>query len=369
MIEKQQFIRRYEEFDGLCASVRRCDKCPRMSESTRILSRAAGKLGSAIMFVGEAPGRMGADNSGIPFHGDTAGHNFESFLESAGLSRAEVFVTNAVLCNPRDGNGNNASPNSVEIQNCSNFLRHQIELVEPKIVVTLGANSLRAMALVESHSLVLGRFVRTANRWYHRVLIPLYHPGQRAMIHRSFANQRSDYQFVAEQAKRIGVATKEVNGKTKADVALVAQTIIEQFPGITYFALHKLLFLLELAHVRQHGDQLTRAYFIRQKDGPYCVDLHLKKLQKALPKLSVRGTNNLWITSNSSDDLFAELTGNPEDSVGEKVRSILSRYRGLADADLKTKVYFTTPMRRILREERNRGMGLFNLPINLGVAL
>ena len=72
---------RYWEFDTLCREVQSCERCARMTGSARVLSGAAGHLDSRIMFVGEAPGRLGADNSGIPFHGDTAGHNFEQLLE------------------------------------------------------------------------------------------------------------------------------------------------------------------------------------------------------------------------------------------------------------------------------------------------
>ena len=99
-----------QAFEELCAAVQRCRKCQRMEGSKRVLNRAAGALNATIMFIGEAPGRLGADASEIPFHGDKAGHNFEELLEGASLSRADIFVTNAVLCNPKDENGNNAPP-------------------------------------------------------------------------------------------------------------------------------------------------------------------------------------------------------------------------------------------------------------------
>src|SRR5690349_24292513 len=128
----------YEAYDALCLEVHRCRKCQRMNESARVLSRAAGGINAKIMFIGEAPGRLGADSSEIPFHGDKAGHNFEELLEFAGLTRADVFVTNAVLCNPRDTKGKNATPATTEISNCSTYLKRQIDLVNPRLVVTLG---------------------------------------------------------------------------------------------------------------------------------------------------------------------------------------------------------------------------------------
>ena len=127
-----------EDFNVLCDNVKNCIQCPRMSDSARILSRSVGNLKSDIMFIGEAPGRLGADSSGIPFHGDMSGHNFEDLLSFSYIDRSKIYVTNAVLCNPKDEKGNNSTPINQEIKNCSSFLRQQIELINPKIIVTLG---------------------------------------------------------------------------------------------------------------------------------------------------------------------------------------------------------------------------------------
>ncbi len=340
-----------------------------MHDSARVLSRAAGRIDASIMFIGEAPGRLGADSSEIPFHGDKAGHNFEELLETAGLTRASVFITNAVLCNPKDATGNNAVPSPIEISNCSVHLKQQIDLVDPKIVVTLGATALKAVSLVDSHNLSLSGAVRTVNPWYRRILIPLYHPSQRAMIHRSYANQRSDYQFVAEQLDRLGTPARRTYGSTKPDVALVANTIITEFPGLTYFALHKLFYLVELAHVREHGEQLTKAFFIRQKDGPYCVDLHPQKLRKSLPHVEFDFKHKTIVCGVSSNDLFGESTKQSQlpKEVQEEVLEILSKLRGLRDSELKAKVYLTAPMKRILRQERVGKANLYNTPIDLAL--
>ena len=98
------------QFDELISYVQECRLCERMCESARVLSWANGWPNAPLMFVGEAPGRLGADRTTIPFHGDKAGDNFARLLELASISRSQIFVTNAVLCNPRDVQGNNASP-------------------------------------------------------------------------------------------------------------------------------------------------------------------------------------------------------------------------------------------------------------------
>ena len=359
---------KYESYDSLCSVVHKCQKCPRMNGSARVLNRSAGRIGAAIMFVGEAPGRLGADSSEIPFHGDKAGHNFEELLEFSGLTRDSAFVTNAVLCNPKDQKGNNAPPNYREIENCHDYLKQQIDIVDPNIVVTLGGTALKASSLVEPHTLTLSSGVRTANSWYGRLLIPLYHPGQRAMIHRSFANQRADYQFVAEQLRRLGDKKVVPSGGTKANIAAVAETIIAAYPDVSYFALHKLFYLVELAHIRVHGQRLTKAFFIRQKDGPYCVDLHYQKLQKALPHIGLRGKKPHFFVRDSERDLFdtetrveVSIAGN----VKAEIQAVVHKCRNLNDSELKTKVYLTAPMRRILREESRNSVNMFNSPIEL----
>src|SRR6202012_1690379 len=98
------------DFNRLACEVSACRQCARMDERNRVLSAANGAYPSNLMFIGEAPGRLGADSTQIPFHGDKAGDNFERLLKQVGLSRYDCFVTNAVLCNPRDADGNNNPP-------------------------------------------------------------------------------------------------------------------------------------------------------------------------------------------------------------------------------------------------------------------
>ncbi len=353
-------------FDKLCAEVRTCRLCPRMNNSTRVLSRAAGPLGAKIMFIGEAPGRLGADETGIPFHGDKAGHNFDELIGFVGIDRNEIFVTNAVLCNPKDEKGNNAPPSRTEIANCSNHLRQQIELVNPRMVVTLGGAGLRAAALVHWHGLSLREHVRTANKWFGRLLIPVYHPGQRAMIHRSFANQRSDYQFIAERLRRLDRAPRKVKGNLKADVLAVVEEIIRLKPELSYFALHKLFYLVEYRAVRNLGRRLTSAYIVRQKDGPYCTDLHLTKLKNTFADLEVRHANGRLVLARKSLDIFAAPKGSIrelDDVAREIISKVLENYGMDDEARLKQRVYLTGPLRWMLKAEK-RGINLVNAPID-----
>jgi len=352
-------------FAALVSEVQGCRKCERMADSARVLNHGAGNLRAKAMFVGEAPGRLGADSTELPFHGDIAGANFEDLLSSAGIARSDIFITNAVLCNPRDAKGNNATPISAEIANCADFLRRQLELVDPAIVVTLGSVALEAVAAVEPHGLSLREHVRTKNDWNGRLLIPLYHPGQRAMIHRSLANQRSDYQFVGETLRRLDKPRRHSTAPTKANALALARYIIGTKGKVSYFELHKLAYLAEYLHVRKTGERLTNAYFIRQKDGPYCTDLQLGRLQRAdrnLQVLKSKGQLFLTFASGHSAHLFAtpDFAGPATTAVQEAIK----RYAYESEADLKTAVYMTAPMRNILRKERSQNVSLFNAPID-----
>jgi uracil-DNA glycosylase family 4 len=180
------------KFATLTKDVMACTQCARMANSIHVIGPASGSLDAPIFIIGEAPGRLGADESAIPFHGDKAGENFEKLLEQVGLSRHDCFITNAALCNPKDESGNNSTPTKMEIGNCSQFLKRQIDLVNPRIVVTLGGQALAAIRSLETHEIELSSGLRKTWNWYGRTLIALYHPGQRAMIHRSFLNQLAD---------------------------------------------------------------------------------------------------------------------------------------------------------------------------------
>jgi len=357
-----------EKFAALAERVKSCEKCARMKGSARVLSSGCGPLDAELILVGEAPGRLGADGSQLPFHGDKSGHNFESLIDQVGISRYDVFVTNAVLCNPKDVEGNNATPTPKEIENCSQFLAEQIAIIDPQIVATLGATALKACSLIEQHGLALSTSVRTSRDWNGRLLVPCYHPGQRAMIHRSFANQLSDYQFLAETLRRRGKRRK-ATGTGRSSIAAQkvtdsARVILKESQNdISYFALHKILFLAEVAHLEEHGSRLTSGYVLRQKDGPYYVDLHLSKLTSLLPGLIVKSKNGILMLSlqaglDLSDDISALNT--QEIST---LRMTMLKYGEYNNVELKRRTYLTSPMRALLRKERILRLNMFNAPL------
>jgi len=367
-ISQKLMILIHNEFDTLCANVAQCSLCSRMSNSKRVLSRASGALDAEIMFIGEAPGRLGADGSEIPFHGDKSGHNFEGLLDFASLNRSKIFVTNAVLCNPKDDKGNNATPNKLEVLNCSRNLRDQIDTLQPKIVVPLGATALESLRLIENHNLTLKHSVRTANKWYNRTLIPLYHPGQRAMLHRSLANQRSDYQFIADFIKKTKKQPLTVSASMHSDISSIVRYILTKIGIISYFSLHKIFYLIELDFFKLFGHRLTSAYIIRQKDGPYVVDLHMHKLKNNIYDLIIFNKNNISFLK-LEDSLFKESEMDLDEKIKNLIDNIVTSTASKSQSELKTKVYMTTPMRKLLKIEQENGLNLYNTPIDFNFLL
>lgn len=184
---------RLTAFSQLCADATACQRCPTMVGRPRILSPANGGAGARVIFIGEAPGRLGGDRTGVPFSGDQSGRNFERLLAAANLTRAEVFITNAILCNPRDERGRNRGPSRQELASCGDLLTRQLALIAAPVVVTLGAVALKALDALAAHGLQLREVVGQAVSWQGRLLMPLYHPGPRAQLHRSFALQHDDF--------------------------------------------------------------------------------------------------------------------------------------------------------------------------------
>ncbi len=195
---------KHERFVSLTAEAAVCTRCPSLCERAAVLSELNGPVNAGVMFIGEAPGRKGADRTRIPFSGDQSGKNFERFLASIGLTRKEIFITSAALCNPRAASGANRRPAKSEIQNCSDFLRRSIELVDPRVVVTLGTVALDALKLVHYHEFSLKHDAGKIRRWNGRWLVPLYHPSPQVLItSRKEAAQLQDYQVVARAIRRV----------------------------------------------------------------------------------------------------------------------------------------------------------------------
>ena len=151
-----------------------------MEGRRRVLGHGNGRLSVALLVVGLAPGRLGAERTGIPFCGDRSGAMLDTLLARAGLSRDQVFVTNAVLCNPQDERGRNAPPAAAELGRCRAHLRATLELVTAPVVVALGRTAFTAViATVPPASLRFEDCLGQPRPWANRLLAATFHCGPR----------------------------------------------------------------------------------------------------------------------------------------------------------------------------------------------
>jgi uracil-DNA glycosylase family 4 len=349
-------------FDELIDQVQNCRACESMEGCSRVLSWANGDPSATVMFIGEAPGRLGADRTAIPFHGDKAGDNFEKLLDLAGLGRNEIFVTNAVLCNPRGVDGNNIPPTRTNVKNCLAHLNKQIAIIDPKIVITLGGVALEATRLLESHEFTLGGDVRTANPWFGRLLIPLYHPGARAMIHRNFMLQTADYYFVGETFRRLSGRSRPVGKAPERKGWKLTSYLLSQMVECSLFRLHKALYLVDVEALKASGARATDFIYIRQKEGPYCVELGSRWFHRFASELSVKkSVGGLRLRWNPPPPLF-QSSLQIESEVKQLADKVLDEIVKLTDSQLKTRVYLSAPMKAAIRAER-RGQPALNRPL------
>jgi DNA polymerase len=195
-----------DRFDTLACAAQACRRCPAMDGRRRVLSRLNGPSEARVMFIAEAPGRFGGEVTGVPLSRDQTGRRFSRLLARSGLDRDAVFVTNAVLCNPRTPEGLNRPPAPAELAACSAWLARQIDLIDPLVVVTLGAVALRALGRLTPHRYRLREHVGQSLPWATRTLVPLYHPSPRAGLSRSDAQQEDDFLRLGQHVRRLLLA-------------------------------------------------------------------------------------------------------------------------------------------------------------------
>jgi DNA polymerase len=128
---------------------------------------ADGGINANLMFVGEAPG-ADEDKSGIPFVG-RAGKLLDRILEEVGLNRSEVYICNTLKCRPPG----NRDPLPEESAACSPFLHKQIEVIDPKIIVTLGLPAIRYFVPGNE---AMGKLRAKIVDYKNRKILPTYHP-------------------------------------------------------------------------------------------------------------------------------------------------------------------------------------------------
>lgn len=186
------------DWESLYQDLSNCKKCRLCEQRTNVVI-ADGDPHAQIMFIGEGPGRE-EDEQGVPFVG-AAGRLFNYLLEEAGIKRKDVYICNIVKCRPP----NNRDPLPYEAEACLPYLRAQIALVRPKIIICLGRIAAR---YVYDRDIQITRqrgSVKKAGAFY---VLPTYHPA--ALLRR----QELTNDFVSDLFTAKRLLYKLDNGET-----------------------------------------------------------------------------------------------------------------------------------------------------------
>lgn len=155
------------EFIALRDQALSCTACG-LAESRNNVVFGVGDPGARLMFVGEAPGKN-EDLQGEPFVG-AAGRLLDELLGEIGIDRSEVYIANVLKCRPPG----NRDPRPDEIDACKGFLRSQIRIVEPEVVMTLGNFATKLLLRTETGITRLRG--NPFSWWLGATLIPTFHP-------------------------------------------------------------------------------------------------------------------------------------------------------------------------------------------------
>ena len=160
----------------LYEQIAKCQRCEIAKYRTRVVP-GEGAEDADIMFIGEAPG-WHEDQQGRPFVGP-AGQFLDSLLTSINLNREQVYIANVIKCRPTG----NRDPLPTEIQNCRSWLESQIEIIQPRMIVTLGRYSMAMFFPGKSISKIHG----TAQKRDNVIYYAMYHPA--AALHQQSLKQ------------------------------------------------------------------------------------------------------------------------------------------------------------------------------------
>jgi uracil-DNA glycosylase family 4 len=169
-----------------------CERCP-LSETRNRVVFGAGNADADLRFVGEAPGAE-EDRQGLPFVG-RAGAFLTDLLEGIGMKREDVFIANVLKCRPPG----NRDPQPEEIDSCRPYLEKQVELIQPRVIGTLGNFSTKLLTAnhagitkvrgTPQEHLIGGRFL---------FMLPLFHPAAGLRTPRVAEQLREDFSRIPE---------------------------------------------------------------------------------------------------------------------------------------------------------------------------
>jgi uracil-DNA glycosylase len=185
-------LSRADELRAFADVVAGCTRCPLAGGRTQVVF-GSGDADADLMFVGEAPG-FHEDKQGVPFVG-AAGKLLDQLLAGIGMTRADVFVVNVLKCRPPG----NRDPMPEEIEACESHLWRQIELIQPRVVATLGNFATKLLSgRPTGITRVHGQEQETTLGGRRVLLYPIYHPAAALYTPRMLEVLQSDFARLPE---------------------------------------------------------------------------------------------------------------------------------------------------------------------------
>jgi DNA polymerase len=170
-----------------------CQKCPKLCQSRTKVVFGNGNPNAKILFIGEAPGAT-EDKLGIPFCG-ASGKILQELLTTINLTREDIFITNTILCRPE----NNRNPEKEEINNCKERLDQLIQIMQPKVIVTIGNFATQRILNKTGITTLRGKIHPLIINDTHVSIIPIIHPANYLYNGRNpemFKQMSQDFQVI-----------------------------------------------------------------------------------------------------------------------------------------------------------------------------
>lgn len=198
-----------EEKAGQMAALREqvlaCVKCPNLVQARKNVVFGVGDINAELMFVGEAPG-ADEDRQGEPFVG-AAGQLLTKIIQATGLGRSQVYIANILKCRPDTPGQNfgNRKPTVAEMGVCFPWLERQIEIIQPKVIVALGATAVEGLL---GHCSGITRMRGTWQTYRNLPVMPTYHPSY-LLRSAAISEKRKVWEDMLQVMKKLGMPISE----------------------------------------------------------------------------------------------------------------------------------------------------------------
>jgi DNA polymerase len=182
-----------------------CVKCEHLASSRKNVVFGVGNINADLMFVGEAPG-ADEDEQGEPFVGK-AGQLLTKIIETMGLKRGDVYIGNILKCRP-DTPGQaagNRKPTTDEMQTCIPYLHEQIDLIQPKVIVALGATAVEGLL---GKTIGITKLRGNWKTYRGTPLMPTYHPAY-LLRNQAMSEKRRVWEDMLQVMERLGMSISE----------------------------------------------------------------------------------------------------------------------------------------------------------------